>query len=138
MVKINYGSAVESTPQRESVNVNRQLMAAAGIMGLALVVCCALVASAELKEQEVVMYGLGSGEEDAGSKGVLTAFETFKEQEEVVKDAVGKEYYVDEFAAAKEDAKTEEHIKEVEAVIGEAKAEHDILNTFAAGETPPA
>jgi hypothetical protein len=66
----------------------RQILAVIGIMGLALVVCCALVASAELKEQKVVLYGLGSGEEQEGANGIVTAFETFKDQEEVVEAAV--------------------------------------------------
>ena len=64
-------------------------MAVMGIMGLALVVCCALVASSKLQSEKTMLYGIGSGEEAEGANGVLTAFETFKDQQETLENTVG-------------------------------------------------
>ncbi len=57
-------------------------------MGIALVVCCALVASAKLQNEESVLYGIGSGEEQEGANAIVTTFETFKDQEEMIEKEV--------------------------------------------------
>eukprot|EP00281_Chroomonas_sp_CCMP1168_P029511 CAMPEP_0206247864 /NCGR_PEP_ID=MMETSP0047_2-20121206/20046_1 /ASSEMBLY_ACC=CAM_ASM_000192 /TAXON_ID=195065 /ORGANISM="Chroomonas mesostigmatica_cf, Strain CCMP1168" /LENGTH=137 /DNA_ID=CAMNT_0053673435 /DNA_START=15 /DNA_END=428 /DNA_ORIENTATION=+ len=132
MVKV-YGSATVSAPERETVNVNRQLLAAVGIIGLALVVCCALVAQADFKGQAVVMYGLGSGEEEAASQGTAVTFETFKDNAEMVEKELGEEYYKTVFKELEEAEEQKKHEEEVDFAIKEAIAEHAILAEFAAG-----
>jgi len=42
---------------------SEQLTLALSVVALALVVSCALIATAQLQSEETVLYGLGSGEE---------------------------------------------------------------------------
>jgi hypothetical protein len=97
VMKIFFGMCVIHTSvlhMRPSTDVMLvpQLMAAVGIMGLALVVCCALVASAKLQNEESVLYGIGSGEEQEGANAIVTTFETFKDQEEMIEKEVNTSF----------------------------------------------
>mmetsp|Transcript_12137 Transcript_12137/g.23928 ORF Transcript_12137/g.23928 Transcript_12137/m.23928 type:complete len:148 (+) Transcript_12137:3-446(+) len=134
MVKV-YGTSEGAPERRETVNVARQLMAVIGIVGLAIVVCVALIASSNMKSERAVMFGIGSGEEQEGANAVYTTFETFKDQEKEVEELLGKEFYVEEFKEAEKT--TEKEVEEVEAVVKEAQAEHKVLEIFAKGADAP-
>jgi len=97
-------------------------------------VCCALIATAELKGSRVALYGLGSGEEEGAEHSTVTTFETFAGQDEMMEELLGEEYYVDLFKELQEDEGITEAIDEVKTAVDEAKAEHDILKQFAEGE----
>ena len=60
---------------------------------MALTVCCALIASADLKGNRVALYGLGSGEEQDADNSMVTTFETFAGQDEYMEELLGDEYY---------------------------------------------
>eukprot|EP00286_Rhodomonas_abbreviata_P026325 CAMPEP_0181302856 /NCGR_PEP_ID=MMETSP1101-20121128/8225_1 /TAXON_ID=46948 /ORGANISM="Rhodomonas abbreviata, Strain Caron Lab Isolate" /LENGTH=122 /DNA_ID=CAMNT_0023408345 /DNA_START=869 /DNA_END=1238 /DNA_ORIENTATION=+ len=114
-----------------------QIAFAAGIIGIALVVCCALIATSELKAKKTVLYGLGSGEEQEGANAIATTFATFDGQDEMIEELLGEEYYVPLFEEIAEDEKTVEAIDEVKIAIDEAKNEHKILEEFANGADAP-
>jgi len=114
-----------------------QIAVAAGIIGLALVVCCALIATAELKEKRTVLYGLGSGEEQEADNSMVTTFATFDGQDEWIEETLGAEYYAELFEEIAEAEETEKAIEEVKVAIDEAKNEHKILETFAMGADAP-
>mmetsp|Transcript_6838 Transcript_6838/g.16088 ORF Transcript_6838/g.16088 Transcript_6838/m.16088 type:complete len:140 (+) Transcript_6838:41-460(+) len=137
MVKVYGTNPVSQEETRAPVNTSKQLMVAAGIIGLALVVCCALIATAELKEKRTVLYGLGSGEEQDGENAIATTFATFDGQDEWIEETLGEEYYVELFEEIAEAEETEEAIEEVKVAIDEAKNEHKILETFAMGADAP-
>eukprot|EP00292_Cryptomonas_paramecium_P023542 CAMPEP_0113676722 /NCGR_PEP_ID=MMETSP0038_2-20120614/8818_1 /TAXON_ID=2898 /ORGANISM="Cryptomonas paramecium" /LENGTH=144 /DNA_ID=CAMNT_0000593817 /DNA_START=73 /DNA_END=507 /DNA_ORIENTATION=+ /assembly_acc=CAM_ASM_000170 len=134
MVKI-YGtsSEVAEPSERSTPNVTRQLTLALSVVALALVVSCALIATAQLQSEETVLYGLGSGEEQEGANAIATTFKTFDAEDDYVKETLGEDYYVDKFKAILDDDAYGKNVKEVKVAVDEAKAEHDILKVFAEG-----
>jgi len=90
-----------------------QIAVVAGLIGLALVVCCALVATAELKQKSTVLYGLGSGEEQEADNSMATTFATFDGQDEWIEETLGAEYYTELFEEIAEAEETEKAIEEV-------------------------
>ena len=134
MVKV-YGTSEGAPERRETVNVARQLMAVIGIIGIAIVVCVALIASSNMKSEKAVMFGIGSGEEQEGANAVYTTFETFKDQAKEVEELLGKDFYKEAFEEAEKE--TEKEVEEVENVVKEAQNEHKVLEIFAKGADAP-
>ena len=104
---------------------------------MALVVASALIMTARLTDEESVLFGLGSGEEQEGANAIVTTFETFAGQDEYIKETLGAEYYVEEFEKIAESEEVTKAVDEVKAAIGEAKNEHKILKIFAEGADAP-
>jgi len=103
------------------------------IIAMALVVSCALIASAQLQSEESVLFGLGSGEEQEGANAIATTFKTFDAEDDYVKETLGDDYYVDKFKAVLDDDDYGKNVKEVKVAVDEALAEHDMLKAFAEG-----
>mmetsp|Transcript_16139 Transcript_16139/g.54072 ORF Transcript_16139/g.54072 Transcript_16139/m.54072 type:complete len:111 (-) Transcript_16139:949-1281(-) len=96
MVKV-YGTSASNANEREHNSVSRQIAFTLAISALALTVCCALIASADLKGNRVALYGLGSGEEQDADNSMVTTFETFAGQDEYMEELLGDEYYQELF-----------------------------------------
>ena len=94
-----------------------QVALALSMIALALVVCCALIATAELKGSRVALYGLGSGEELGADQSAFTAFGTFDGQDEMLEETLGAEYYVEAFKELQEDPKITEAVDEVKVAV---------------------
>jgi hypothetical protein len=91
-----------------------QIALAMSIIAMALVVSCALIASAQLQTEESVLFGLGSGEEQEGANAIATTFKTFDAEDDYVKETLGEDYYVDKFKAVLDDDAYGKNVKEVE------------------------
>merc|ERR1712205_249783 len=133
-------------------NMRRALASAAAtaaICTLALAVCCALIASADLRKSgssllEVVplgsimaprriLYGLGSGEEQDAANQNAVAWGSFADQDAYAHDLLGADHYAVQFDEALNSDATQAAIAEVNEAVGECKNEHDLLATFASG-----
>merc|ERR1719183_1262957 len=83
MVKV-YGTTTGTPEERRPQNVARQIAVVLAVCALALTVCVALIARADLRgvKRPVALYGMGSGEESSADASDFTAFETFDGQDE--------------------------------------------------------
>ena len=138
-----------------------QIAVVLAVCALALTVCVALIARADLRgvKRPVALYGMGSGEESSADASAFTAFETFDGQDEYMGKALGEGtdyidppedyavqeagaplaagggkaiYYKELFEEIAESEELEEHTKEVDTAVAEAQNEHAALESFAA------
>jgi len=160
MVKV-YGTTTGTPEERRPQNVARQIAVVLAVCALALTVCVALIARADLRgvKRPVALYGMGSGEESSADASDFTAFETFDGQDEYMGKALGEGtdyidppedyavqeagaplaagggkaiYYKELFEEIAESEELEEHTKEVDTAVAEAQNEHAALESFAA------
>ena len=118
-------------------NFSGQVAISFGIIAMALVIACGLIMTAKLSDEESVLFGLGSGEEQEGANAVGTTFKTFDGQDDYIKETLGAEYYVEEFEKIAESEEVTKAVDEVKKAIDEAKNEHKILKIFAEGADAP-
>ena len=93
--------------------------------------------TAKISDEESVLFGLGSGEEQEGANAVAATFKTFDGQDDYVKETLGDEYYVEAFKKLAQSKKVTKAVDEVKKAIDEAKTEHKILKIFAEGAGAP-
>jgi len=110
-----YGAVPRAPAARSPREVHRQVLAAVAVSALALAVCCALIAAADLggarrsSLMEVVpagfvvaprrsLYGLGAGEEQDAENHAALAFGTFSP--EYADELLGEDHYAAQFLNA--------------------------------------
>lgn len=96
-------------------NALRQVGVTLAICSLALAVCCAIIATSDLRGDKVgrasmlevvprffvaprrILYGLGSGEEQDAANHAAVAFGTFAGQDEYAEELLGEDHYATQF-----------------------------------------
>ena len=131
-----------------------QIAVVLAVCALALTVCVALIARADLRgvKRPVALYGLGSGEESSADASAFTAFETFDGQDEYMAEnlkydepayavqfagedlydpSTTSTYYKELFEAVGDSEEIADATKEVDVAVKEAQQEHGVLEAFA-------
>ena len=93
--------------------------------------------TAKMSDEESVLFGLGSGEEQEGVNADVASFKTFDGQDDYIRATLGEEYYVDAYKKLADSEEVTKAVDEVKKAIDEAKNEHKILKIFAEGADAP-